>query len=137
MTFSLPSPLLKLPNKDFKVPLRSNFSYSIFLHFRVEYDSLTHLPKFHPFTKIGGIFFSSFLFTILRPPLLGLVPEVKKNAWLKVAGSDVIDSTRDLHMANFHMELQDESTCPTSKTVLCCGELNNAVKSLCSARVQQ
>ena len=33
------------------------------------------------------------------------------------------------------MEIQDESTCPTSKTVLCCGELNNAVKSLCSARV--
>ena len=86
--------------KAFKVPLRSNFSYSIFLHFRVEYDSLTHLPKFQPFTKIGSIFFPSFLFTILRPPLLGLVPEVQKKAWLKVAGIDVIDSTRDLHMVN-------------------------------------
>ena len=38
-----------------KVPLRSNFSYSIFLHFRVEYDSLTHLPKFQPRANPGHL----------------------------------------------------------------------------------
>ena len=67
-------------------------SFSIFLHFRVEYDLLTHVTKFQSFTAIGGFFFFSFLFEISQPPLLGLVPEVKA----QITGSDVIGLTREI-----------------------------------------
>ena len=50
------------------------------------------LPNFNPFMAIGSIFFFSFLFEISRPPLLGLVPEVKA----QITGSDVIGSTRKI-----------------------------------------
>ena len=72
--------------------LGTKISFSIFLHFRVEYDLLTHVTKFQSFTAIGSIFFFSFLFEISRPPLLGLVPEVKA----QITGSDVIGSTRKI-----------------------------------------
>ena len=70
----------------------TEISFSIFLHFRVEYDLLTHVTKFQSFTAIGSISFFSFLFEISRPPLLGLVPEVK----VQITGSDVIGSTRKI-----------------------------------------
>ena len=76
-------PILKCPWDE--------ISFSIFLHFRVEYDLLTHVTKFQSFTAIGSIFFS-FLFEISRPPLLGLVPEVKA----QITGSDVIGSIRKI-----------------------------------------
>ena len=80
-----------LPFRILKCPWDENF-ISIFLHFRVEYDLLTHVTKFQSFTANGSIFFFSFLFEISRPPLLGLVPEVKT----QISGSDVIGSTRKI-----------------------------------------
>ena len=67
-------------------------SFSIFLYFRVEYDLLTHVTKFQSFMAIGSNFFFSFLFKISRPPLLGLVPEVKA----QITASDVIGSTQKI-----------------------------------------
>ena len=40
-----------------KVPLGRKFHFLFFLHFRVEYDLLTHVTKFQSFTAIGSIFF--------------------------------------------------------------------------------
>ena len=79
------------------MPLGRKFAFPIFLYFRVEDDLLTHVAKFQSFTAIGSIFFFfSFYFEISRPPLLGLVPEVNKAAWLQITGSDVIGSTRKI-----------------------------------------
>ena len=52
---------------------------------------LLMLPNFNPLRRLE-VFFFSFLFEISRPPLLGLVPEVKA----QITGSDVIGSTRKI-----------------------------------------
>ena len=83
------------------MPLGRKISFSIYLHFRVEYDLLTHVTKFQSFTAIGSIFFFSFLFEISRPPLLGLVPEVKAQKLQEVTS---LAQHEKFHMANFHMD---------------------------------
>ena len=50
------------------------------------------LPNYNPLRRLEVFFFFSFLFEISRPPLLGLVPEVKA----QITGSDVIGSTRKI-----------------------------------------
>ena len=49
------------------------------------------LPNFNPLRRLE-VFFLSFLFEISRPPLLGLVAEVKA----QITGIDVIGSTRKI-----------------------------------------
>ena len=51
---------------------------------------LLMLPNFNPLRRLEVFFNFSFLFEISRPPLLGLVMEVKA----QITGSDVIGSTR-------------------------------------------
>ena len=60
----------------FKVLLRSNYRYSFFLHFRVQYDFLTYLAKFQSITDIRSHSFFTFISENLRPPLLDLVPRL-------------------------------------------------------------
>ena len=56
--------------------LRSNYRYSFFLHFRVQYDFPTYLAKFQSITDIRSHSFFTFISENLRPPLLDLVPRL-------------------------------------------------------------
>ena len=71
MTWCYFSPLLR-----FKVLLRSNYWYSFFLHFRVQYDFRTYLVKFQSITNIRSRSFFTFISKNLRPPLVDLVPRL-------------------------------------------------------------
>ena len=53
-----------------KVLLRSNYRFSFFLHFRVQYDFLTYLAKFQAITNIRSHSVLTFISENLRPPLL-------------------------------------------------------------------
>ena len=87
-----------------KIAPGTKISFSIFLHFRVEYDLLTHATKFQSFKLIGSILFFKLLFEISRLTLLGFVPEVNKAAWLKLQKVASLAQHEKFHMANFHMD---------------------------------
>ena len=65
-------------NQLIKVLLRSNCRFFIFLHFRVQYNFLTHLAKFKSITNNmnRSRIIWAFIFENLRPPLLDLVPRL-------------------------------------------------------------
>ena len=67
---------IQLYNPHIKVLLRSNYRYSFFLHFRVQYDFLTYLAKFQSITNIRSHSVFTFISENLRPPLLDLVPRL-------------------------------------------------------------
>ena len=71
-----------------KMLLESDFSYPIFLHFRLEYVILSHPAIFQLITTTESVFFWTVFIEILRAPLLTLVPE----AYARISGSYVIGS---------------------------------------------
>ena len=94
---SLPLPYLRsttvsLETNPLKVPLGRKFHFPPFCIFVYNMTFLLTLPNFNPLRRLELLFFFSFLFEISRPPLLGLVPEVKA----QITGSDVIGSTRKI-----------------------------------------
>ena len=64
---------------------------------------LLMLPNFNPLRRLE-VFFFCLLFEISRPPLLRLVPEVNKAAWLKLQEVTSLAQHENFHMANFHMD---------------------------------
>ena len=65
---------------------------------------LLMLPNFNPLRRLEVFGFFSLLLEISRPPLLGLVPEVNKAAWLKLQEVTSLAQHEKFHMANFHMD---------------------------------
>ena len=49
---------------------------SVFSHFRVQLDFLTHLDKFQSIRIFTSHFISTFIFENLRPSLINLVPRL-------------------------------------------------------------
>ena len=88
---------------DIKVPLRPNFSFSIFLHFRVEDDCLTHFTKFQSFTTIGSIFFQAFYSWFHGCHYLALFRKLTRTLGCKLQEVTSLAQHEKFHMANFHM----------------------------------
>ena len=75
-------------------------SFSIFLHFRVEYDLLTHVTRFQSFTAIGSIFFLAFYSRFHGRHYLALFRKLR----LKLQEVTSLAQHEKFHMANFHID---------------------------------
>ena len=67
--------------RPIKVPVRSNFTWFMFLHFSKVYVVVTYQAKPFSNQSIGSLFFSAVFLAILCPPLIDYVPTAQKEAW--------------------------------------------------------
>ena len=76
-------PTLSITKSKLKCPYDQIVDFH-FLHFRLQYDFLTHLAKFQSIMNIRSHSFFTFISDNLRPPL------PRSKAWLRIRENDVI-----------------------------------------------